>query len=238
MRFATVFLVASLALAAMPLAAQVRPKPGPGDPHIQSIDFSADQVFQLQGAPGYSVTVELAPDEQIENVAVGDSNSWQVTANHRGDHLFIKALQANPTNMTVVTNVRLYNFELVPGSPADIAYTVRFHYPSTTDAAADAAEDAPSANGEGRYRVSGDKTLRPSAISDDGRHTYIIWPRDRSLPAVYAIDEAGQETLVNGMMRNDIFVIDSVSQKLVFRIDNQAARAERMKPRRSASGDE
>jgi hypothetical protein len=33
--------------------------------------------------------------------------------------------------------------------------------------------------------------------------------------------------LVNGMMRDDIFVIDSVTQKLVFRIDDHVARAER-----------
>ena len=38
------------------------------------------------------------------------------------------------------------------------------------------------------------------------------------------------------MMRDDVFVIDSVSQKLVFRIDDQVARAERMKPRKGADG--
>ena len=224
------------ALAAAPLAAQVRPKPGSGDPRIQSIDYTPDQVYQLQGSPGYAVTVELSPDEQVENVAVGDSNAWQVTSNHRGDHLFVKALQAVPTNMTVITNIRLYNFELVPGSPGEIAYTVRFHYPSPTDAATAAADDAPSANGEGRYRIGGDRGLRPSAISDDGRHTYISWPRDRSIPAVYALNEAGKETLVNGMMRDDVFVIDSVSQKLVFRMDNHIARADRLKPRRTENG--
>jgi type IV secretion system protein VirB9 len=238
-RRAPFFLAAALAVAAAPLSAQIRAKPGTGDPRIQSIEYAPDQVFQLQGTPGYSITVELSPDEQVENVAIGDSGAWQVTANRRGDHLFVKALQGGvPTNMTVVTNVRLYNFELVPlsGASSDMAYTIRFHYPSPTDAAGAGAEDAPSANGEGRYRVSGDKALRPSAISDDGRHTYVTWPRDRSLPAVYALNEAGEETLVNGMMRDDIFVIDSVSQKLVFRIDNQTARAERMKPRKGNDG--
>jgi type IV secretion system protein VirB9 len=235
-RLSLCLLAAALALAAAPLAAQVRPKPGAGDPRIQSIEYSPDQVFQLSGTPGYSITVELSPDEQVENVAVGDSSAWQVTANHRGDHLFIKALQSAATNMTVITNVRLYNFELVPGSPSDVAYTIRFHYPSPNASADNAAEDAPSASGEGRYRVSGDKVLRPSAISDDGRHTYIAWPRDRSLPAVYALNEAGEETLVNGMMRDDVFVVDSVSQKLVFRIDDRIARADRMKPRKAPDG--
>lgn len=226
---------AALAVVAAPLGAQVRPKPGGGDPRIQSIDFSPDQVFQLQGAPGYAITVELSPDEQVENVAVGDSSAWQVISNHKGDHLFVKALQEVTTNMTVITNERLYNFELVPGSPSDIAYTVRFNYP-TDGSTASATGSTASADSEGRYRLSGDKALRPSAISDDGKHTYIVWPHDRALPAVYALNDAGAETLINGSMRDEVFVIDSVSQKLVFRADNLSARAERTTPRRPANG--
>jgi type IV secretion system protein VirB9 len=223
------FLLAGLALAHGPAAAQVKPQPGAGDPRIQGIDYAPEQVVTLQGTPGYELTVELSPDEQVENVALGDSGAWQVTANRRGDHLFIKALQSGvSTNMTVVTSVRLYNFELVPlsGPTGDMPYTIRFRYPGTADPNA-GDEDAASAAGKGRYVLTGDKELRPSAISDDGRHTYIQWPRDRSLPAVYAIGSDGQEALVNGMMRDDIFVIDSVSEKLVFRIDEHVARAER-----------
>jgi type IV secretion system protein VirB9 len=223
-------LLAGLLVAVAPASAQVKPKPGTGDPHIQSVDYAPDQVVTLQGAAGYQVTVELSPDEQVENVAVGDSASWQVTANHRGDHLFVKAIQPGvSTNMTVVTTVRLYNFELVPASGGgDMAYTVRFRYPGATGNSA-FAEDAPSAVGEGRYRLGGDKALRPSEISDDGKHTYIRWPREVALPAVYALGATGQEMLVNGMMREDVFVIDSVAQKLVFRIDKATATATRVR---------
>jgi type IV secretion system protein VirB9 len=217
---------AALALAG-PLAAQVRPKPGPGDPHIQTVDYAPNQVVLLQGASGYQVTVELSPDEQVETVAVGDSSAWQVTANRRGDHLFVKAMAGGvSTNMTVITNVRLYNFELAPvGSIGDMAYTVKFKYPP---AAAEDEDQAASASGEGRYRLGGDKTLRPSEMSDDGTHTYIRWPRDRALPAVYSVTDGGQEMLVNGMMRqDDVFVVDSVWKKLVFRIDDHVATATR-----------
>src|SRR5579875_1977686 len=182
MRALLCLLAAALAAAAAPLAAQERPQPGPGDPRIQSIEFKPDTVFQIQGAPGYAVTVELAPDEQVENVAVGDSNAWQVTANHRGDHLFVKALQAVPTNMTVITNVRLYNFELVPGSPGEIAYTVRFHYPSPTDAAAAGADDAPPPTGRGLSRRGGDKARRRAAPGDAAPHPNTPGPRARFTP--------------------------------------------------------
>lgn len=222
----------AMALAAAPLPAQVQPRPGSGDPRVQVVDYSEDQVVQLQALPGYQLTVELSPDEQIENVAVGDSAAWQVTPNRRGDHLFVKPIQAGiSTNMTVVTNVRVYLFELLPlgGTSSDMAFTVRFSYPGA--AGADGTEAAAEQLVEGRYRVSGARSLRPSRISDDGLHTYIEWPRDRAIPATYALDASGRESLVNGMMRDDIFVIDGVARRLLFRIDRDIARAVRVEPR-------
>ena len=225
------FLLAGAALASAPLAAQVRPQPEPGgDPRIQTVTFVPDQVVLLEGSPGYHITLELSPDERVETVAVGDSSAWQVTANRRGDLLFVKALASGvSTNMTVFTNVRTYNFDLAPVSSAQMAYTVRFQYPPPVAAEEDLGDSA----AEGRYRLGGDKALRPSEISDDGVHTYIRWPRDRSLPAVYTVTDGGLEMLVNGMMReDDLFVIDSVHRKLVFRIDGDVATATRQRKKR------
>ena len=223
-------LIAGAALAATPLSAQVRPKPGADNPHIQTVEYAPGQVVQLEAAPGYQLTVELSPDEQVENVAVGDNSAWQVTANRRGDHLFVKALNGNvSSNMTVTTNVRTYVFELTPASGGgEVPYTVRFTYPPTT-----APDETNGQAEQGRYRLGGDKALRPSEISDDGTHTYIRWPRDRSLPAVYGVTETGAETLVNGMMReDDVFVIDDIWQKIVFRVDQHIATATRERPRK------
>lgn len=224
-------------LAASPAAAQVRPQPGGGDPRLQSVDYAPDQVVTLQVAPGYQLTVELAPDEQIENVAVGDSGAWQVTSNRRGDRLFIKPLQQGvTTNMTVITNARVYAIDLVPlfGATPDMAYTVRYRYPEAGEQAQeDAAADSDPAV-QGRYRLSGARRLRPSLIGDDGRQTFIEWPEDQPLPAVYGIGRDGQETLVNGMMRDGVYVIDSVLPNLVFRIDRRVARARRVRERTAA----
>lgn len=219
-------------LLAMPAAAQLRPEPGPGDPRIQSVLYDANQVVQLQVATGYQLTVEFAPDERIENVAVGDSGAWQVTPNKRGDRLFIKAVgQGVTTNLTVVTDARTYAIELSPlfGALPTMAYTVRFRY-ATPAAVTLVANDA--ALGPGRYKLSGDKALRPAAIDDDGVHTYIAWGPDQTLPAIFAIDDKGNETLVNGMTREGRFVIDAVANKLVFRIDRQTAGAMRVPQKR------
>jgi type IV secretion system protein VirB9 len=208
--------------------AQVRPTPGPGDPRIQTVVYDANQVVQLQVASGYQLAVEFAPDERIENVAVGDSGAWQVTPNKRGDHLFIKALQQGvSTNLTVVTDARSYVFELQPmfGPLPDMAYTVRFTYP-TPVAAVVATAPAPT---PGRYKLGGTRALRPSQIDDDGVHTYIVFPADKPLPAIFAIDAKGQEMLVDGAMRDGTYVIDDVKPKLLFRLDSEVASATRVR---------
>lgn len=228
---ALLMLVAPAAiLAALPAAAQVRPQPGSGDPRVQTVEYNAEQVVQLRAAPGYQITVELGADEHIENVAVGDAGAWQVSANKRGDHLFVKPLQTGvTTNMTVVTDVRVYAFELAPlfAAQPDMAYTVRFTYPAPPGAAQANAEAAKPAE-RGRYRLSGSRAVRPTGIDDDGSKTYIEWPADKPLPAVYALGERGQELLVNGQMRDGIYVIDRVVGKLVFRLDRQRAYATRV----------
>ena len=63
---------------------------------------------------GLQATVAFADNERIENVAIGDSNSWQVTPNKRANLLFVKPLAARArTNMTVVTDRHTYVFDLV-----------------------------------------------------------------------------------------------------------------------------
>lgn len=223
----------AILLAWLPIAAhaQVRPQPGAGDPRIQSVEYHPDQVVTIEAMPGYEVTVELAPDERVENVAIGNSGAWQVNANRRGNRLFVKPVQPDvTTNMIVVTDARRYSFELSPLSGGSAAWSVRFQYPDASAASANSA--AADETVRGRYRVRGDEALQPSGIHDDGVHTYIDWPEDHALPAIYAVNDRGKETLVNGMMRGGRMVIDSIQQKLVFRIDNGSATATRIEERR------
>jgi len=68
-------------------------------------------------------------------------------------------------------------------------------------------------------------------MGDDGIHTYIIWPDDVALPAMYTVDERGEERLVNGAMRDGMYVVDAVAPRLTFRIDNRTANARRILPK-------
>jgi type IV secretion system protein VirB9 len=79
----------------------------------------------------------------------------------------------------------------------------------------------------GHYRLDGDRTLRPYEIADDGAKTYIEWGREQSIPAVLGVGPTGEEEVVAGFMRDDIFTIDRVYSELVFRIDKHKTVATR-----------
>ena len=211
--------------------AQVRPQPGPGDPRLQTIAYDPDQVVQLALPTGYQLMVGFAPGERVETIAVGDSAAWQVTANKRGDYLFVKCVQTGgDSNMTVVTDARVYSFELVRafGPASDMPYAVRFTYPQAPQAVA----AGPSAIATpARYRLSGSRAIRPGAIDVDGTNLVLSWPANVTLPAVFRIDEDGQETLVNGEMRDGRFVIAGLPAKLIFRLDRLVATAVRERAR-------
>jgi type IV secretion system protein VirB9 len=222
---------------AAPAAAQVRPIPGDANPHLQTVAYDPQHIVELDVAPGYGLTVALSPDEHVQNVAVGNSAAWQVNVNHAGDHLFIKANAPVATNMTVITSVRVYNFDLYPVAQplTDTPYTVRFTYPEIVEPTADPpyVDVSPLRRAQSRYRISGDRMLRPDSVSCDGEHTFISWSREKSIPAVYAISPTGEEVLVNGGMRDDVYVVDGVPGELVFRIDNRTAEAVRLPPKKT-----
>jgi type IV secretion system protein VirB9 len=81
--------------------------------------------------------------------------------------------------------------------------------------------------GSGSYKLSGAAVIRPSLIWDDGRKTFLDWPENIEAPAIFAIDAAGNESLVNSYYRDGRFVIDAVYSRLLFRLDSLTARADR-----------
>lgn len=219
-----------LILLAVPAAAQTPQTADGVDPRLRTIEYDAGQVFRLRVAIGYQSTIIFNPDERVENVGIGDSDGWQVTLNSRGDALFLKPVHPNgATNMTVITDARVYNFELssahAPG--ADTPFTVRFLHSGTRAE----TPTAPARLQAGRYRLSGARALRPAAISDDGVRTYIEWGASQAVPAVFAIGDQGDELLMDGHVRDGLYVIDAVHRTLLFRLDRQTARASRNRVR-------
>jgi type IV secretion system protein VirB9 len=64
---------------------------------------------------------------------------------------------------------------------------------------------------------SDSQDIVPTLVFDDGRFTYLRFPGNREVPAVFHVLGDGSETLVNTRMEDDLLVVDRVSRRLMLR---------------------
>jgi type IV secretion system protein VirB9 len=64
---------------------------------------------------------------------------------------------------------------------------------------------------------AGSQDIVPTLVYDDGRFTYLRFPGNREIPAVFHVLGDGSETLVNARMEDDLLVVDRVSHRLMLR---------------------
>jgi type IV secretion system protein VirB9 len=57
----------------------------------------------------------------------------------------------------------------------------------------------------------------PDLVFDDGRFTYLRFPGNREVPAVFHVLGDGTEALANARMEDDLLVVDRVSRRLMLR---------------------
>jgi type IV secretion system protein VirB9 len=211
------------------------------DQRVRTPAYDPDQVIAVAGRPGIQTTIEFRPDERIENIAVGNSSTWQVTPNRRGSVIFLKPLQAaSRTNMTVVTDHRVYLFDLVPaGKDSEPVYVMRFSYPGSEDeaepvvlkdkpvlAGAEAVVSMAPTEPERLYfdwKERGAKSLLPDRIFDDQRSLFIAWKQGKPLPAILTRASGDQEAPLNYRVSGDYIVVTPVPQNVIVRYGNRSA---------------
>lgn len=208
------------------LTGATRPRPGPVDPHIQRVYYDPDQVVSLQGALGWQIMLQFAPDERIENVSIGDSLAWQVTPNKRAKLLFLKPLlrQAS-TNMTVVTSQRRYAFALSTGPRlSGTPWIVQFDFPRPVVETIVEPPLPPPTKLDFAYTSTGDAAVLPVRVWDDGRQTYFEFAEQTAFPAIFAAGPGkDDEALVNVATRGRVQVVQQMGQRFILRSGAHAA---------------
>ena len=194
--------------------------------------YDPAKVYRVEGKPKVQATIRFGDDEAIENVAVGDSNAWQITPNKRANLLFVKPLLARAsTNMTVVTDKHTYLFDLVASPTAQPLYVLSFKYPDPPKPKIDASAQLAQAAGADPEKVAvpdpallnfawakfGNAKLLPANVFDDGEATFLSWPEGREVPAILITNSAGTEGPVNFAVRGDTIVVEGVPAKIVLR---------------------
>lgn len=202
------------------------------DDRLLEVRYDESRVYRVEGKPKVQATIRFGEDETIENVAIGDSNAWQVTPNKRANLLFVKPLLARvTTNMTVVTDKRTYLFDLVASPSAQPLYVLSFKYPDApklvVDPSAQLAQASPPAVEPAAavdpallnfaWIKSGDKKLLPENVFDDGEAVFLSWPEGRAVPAILVTNSEGTEGPVNFTVRGTTIVVDGVPAQLVLR---------------------
>lgn len=232
---------ATLALSA-PAAAQ--------DPRLVTLVYDETAVVTIRGAVKVQTTIQFAPDEIIENVAIGDSAAWQVAPNKAQTHLFVKPLAQNAkTNMTVVTDKRTYLFDLVANQRNTPYYVLRFRYPAMERrleqerlaAEAQAEQERLEANSveitaatdpyavqdperlNFAWTAEGHTSVLPAAAYDNGIAVFLQWPAGVDVPAILVTNPDGDEGPVNFTTRGDTIVIDGVPAAIILRSGEKSA---------------
>lgn len=219
--------------ASLPIAAEVLPAPGDGDPRIRVTTYSPDEVYRLYAEVGYDLRLEFSKDEAFVSVDGGDLDAITYLAH---DHVFSFKPRAAlaETNLTVTTSRRTYYFRYGTSPLADldaqrpVMYVVRFRYPPETSAESIAEQHAAqitkdlSQSSKDRpnnkdYWYCGAPSLKPTAASDDGVHTRLTFSPRAELPAVFVRNADGTESLLNFTVEGGDLVIHRVAAQFVLR---------------------
>ena len=104
------------------------------DNRIKTYIYNPNDVYMLVLHYGFQSHIEFAEKEEVETISIGDSYAWKITP--IGNRLFIRPIEKNVyTNMTILTNKRSYQFDLVAkeldeGDEKNLVYIVKFYYPN------------------------------------------------------------------------------------------------------------
>ncbi len=210
------------------------------DSRVRQIVYAPDAVVRIQAQRGFATHIALDAHEQIQVVAPGDRDGWQVVAN-KGDHdVYLKPqLAAHDSNLEIRTNKRSYSFDLMvlpvkaKFGNGDEMYRITFVYPDEVKAKAHAETDAeivaqrlgqsPVARNT-RYSMQvmpHSDDIAPTAAWDDGRFTYIRIPNNRRIPAIFRVADDGTESVVDRHMEDDTIVVHEVAKRFVLRLGNE-----------------
>ncbi len=207
-------------------------RPIGGESRIKIINYTPNTVFKFTGHYEFQSIIEFALDEEIETISMGTPTPWQMVP--AGNRIFLKPIEDNATtNMTVITNKRMYFFEMHAEEATGVQdenlnFVMKFVYPEQYNLGAGSVTQVNSNSGPDlskpelynfEYSVSGNgAAIEPLQVFDDGEFTYLKF-RDvnADLPAIFSVDANGNEGLVNYRQQGGYVIIERVSDRFTLR---------------------
>lgn len=185
----------------------------------------------------YPSYIEFSETETVNTIYSPKPEAWQfIPIKNR---LFLKPIEEGAdTTLTVMTNQRVYFFELhaqYAAGPFDpnLVFFIKFRYPSEIREQGQGIgnensiiqyvmTDIPDLSKPDKYNfnytVSGDYNITPIKIFDDGTFTYMEF-REKSgiLPAIFKVDSTGYEAMINFRMIGPYIAVEGIFPVLSLR---------------------
>jgi type IV secretion system protein VirB9 len=204
------------------------PRATSADSRLRVMAYSPNEVFRYTGYYGYQGSIEFDIEEVIETISMGDTTSWQLITS--ANRIFLKPIEQDATtNMTIITNRRLYFFELYAehaNGPADpgLVFSVKFLYPDTnmnmysTGASFNAPDLSKPEMYNFNYTISGADVTAPTKIFDDGKFTYFEFKdKNAIIPAIFEVDANGNESIINYQVAGQYIAVEMVASQFTLR---------------------
>lgn len=231
MRFWLCFVLAALLWPMNATAVQV-PSPTLSDTRVRNVPYDPANVVVINGFFGFQTYILFSEGEEITDIAAGDTEGWNIGVTVKKNGFFIKPRQDSPqTNITVLTNLRHYNFDMRMGGRNKF-YMVRFTYPqeearknqeaienAMMNALLDKRDSGRPLNYD--YWYDGSELLKPVSCWDNGTFTFFKFAPGRDFPAIYVVNtDDGSEAIVNKHIDGNTIIVHKIAEQFVLRIGN------------------
>ena len=207
----------------------VEPRQLGHDPRFKSFSFTPNTTYKIITIYDNPSFIEFDTDETVATILNPKKTAWQFVPS--GNRLFIKPEESNAdTQITVMTNKRMYFFEMYAKEPdgnfdRDYSFFFKFKYPNDDETktirtyAKSILPDVEQSPWKYNfnYTITGEDSLYPVKIFDDGEFTYFEFPRTSRMPAIFSVDSNGFESIVNFRIVGEYLIVEEVSGKFTLR---------------------
>jgi type IV secretion system protein VirB9 len=233
-RFFTKFFLVFFLLASSALAAQL-PRYLGSEKKFRSYIYNPNDVYRYIGHYTYQGFVEFAEGETISTISMGDPTLWLFES--LGNRLFLKPVgeDGSETNMTIITNKKVYHFELLAReakgiTDPDLIFVVKFVYPDEKNKnivqfpkfpVSDEPDLRDLTGYSFNYQYTGENSIAPLRVFDNGEFTYFQFSKKNAeIPAIFTVDADGFEALINFRAAGSYIIVERVSPQFTLRNGN------------------
>jgi P-type conjugative transfer protein TrbG len=209
---------------------------------VMTYAFVPGGIYKVYAAPEHVTDLVLEPGEDLTgDPAAGDTLRWRLgvgTSAVNGvpqNHVFLKPTRPGlSTNLTLNTDRRTYFIQLESLETTSM-FAVRWTYPHDEAAATSlpaarehqprpATADAADLHWDYAIQVTqGKPSWKPQIVFDDGRKTYIRFPRNivfAESPALFVV-HGGEMQIVNYRVKRNLYIVDRIFHVAELRLGQQ-----------------